>query len=93
MPQADGSTIETIPDVFMFAMREVRNGKVEWVPIELPKDELLKRTKLHSDASIDVAAINVDDLQVQIVRDNPDKQFVGGMHLTNDKLLGEKLYK
>ena len=84
--QADGSTIETIPDVFMFAMREVRNGKVEWVPIELSRDELLKRTKLHPDASIDVAAIKVDDLQVQIVRDNPDKKFVGGMQLTSDNL-------
>ena len=88
--QADGSALETIPDAFMFAMREVRNGKVEWVPIELSRDELLKRTKLHPDASIDVAAVKVDDLQIKIVRDNPDKKFVGGMQLTNDNLPSTK---
>lgn len=88
--QADGSTIETIPDVFRFNMREEKNGKVEWVPIELSKDELLKRTKLHADASIDIAAINVNDLQVKIVMDNPDKQFIGSVHLTNDNLPSNK---
>ena len=57
----NGSVIETVPDSLTFNLREEKNGKIEWLPIVLSKDELLKRCKLHSDKNVDIVAIDIDD--------------------------------
>lgn len=84
--QADGTGIETIPDVFVFNMRETIKGRIEWLPISLTKDELLKRTKLHPDPKVDVVAIKIDDLQIKLITDNPGKAIIGGIQLSNNNL-------
>ena len=39
--QADGTVVESIPDTFIYNMRREKDGKIEWVPIVLNKDEFL----------------------------------------------------
>ena len=84
--QADGTKVETVPDVFVFNMREVKNGRIEWVPIQLSKDELLARTKLHPDPQVDVVAIKIDDLQIKLVTENKERKIIGGIQLSNSNL-------
>lgn len=84
--QADGTKTETVPDVFVFNMREVKNGKIEWVPIRLSKNELLARTKLHPDPQVDVVAIKIDDLQIKLVTENTGRKIIGGIQLSNSNM-------
>ncbi len=84
--QADGTKIETIPECFVFNMREIVNGKIEWVPISLTGDELLKRTKLHPNPQVDVVAINIEDLQTKLFVENQKRTFIDGLRLTNNDL-------
>ena len=82
----NGIVIETVPDSLIFNMRESKNEKIEWVPIQLTKEELINRTKLHVDSQVDVVAIKIDDLQTQLVVKNKDRSFIGGAYLTNEDL-------
>lgn len=86
---ADGTKKETVPDSFTFCMREVVANKIEWIPISLTGDELLKRTKVHKNKGVDVVAINVEDLQINLVKENQDKKIIAGIQLTNNNLPSE----
>lgn len=55
--EIDGN--EVLPDTFIFCIREQRTNSIDWVPITLSKDELIKRLKLHKDTNVDIAAVNV----------------------------------
>ena len=75
---------EMIPDIFTFNLRQVINGKVEWLPISLSKMDYLKRLKVHRDPEIDVAVINVCDL---ITPQMASKiTLINSVGLTNDNL-------
>ena len=57
LPTIEG--VECVPDSFVFCFRKVDQGKVNWYPITLSKDELLSNLKLHSQKNIDVALIDI----------------------------------
>lgn len=77
---------EVLPDYFVFNLREVVNNKVEWLPITLNKEQLRQRLLLHHDNGIDVVAIKVDDLIIDIAKSDPNRQLVIGASLSNDNL-------
>lgn len=75
---------ETVPDQFTFNLRQVINDKVEWLPISLDKAEYIKRLKIHTDAIVDVAAIDIGDIISQkLASKTPLMNFTG---LTSDNL-------
>lgn len=76
-----GKQQELIPDTFTFHLRQLIGNKIEWYPIMIAKDELLKRVKIHSDATIDLACVDVYDLVVDAVTRNNNILAVG--NLTN----------
>ena len=77
---------EVVPDTFTFNLRKVVNNRIDWLPITLSKDELLKRTKLHINAIVDVVAIQIDDLMVEIIKDNQGQGLVSPGTITSDNL-------
>lgn len=81
--QADGTEKETLPDVFQFYLREVKSGKLEWLPITLNQDELKARTKLHPDPEVDVVAIKIDDLLTGLISKDSSRHIINPMLLTN----------
>lgn len=83
--KADGTETETYPDVFQFNLREIKGGKIEWLPVTLTQDELKARIKLHPDPSVDVVAIKVGDL-VGNIRSNRSIHIVDLIQLTNRDL-------
>ncbi len=82
----NGSVIETVPDSLTFNLREEKNGKIEWLPIVLSKDELLKRCKLHSDKNVDIVAIDIDDIHKKIITERSGRQIIGGLGVTSSDL-------
>lgn len=77
---------EILPDYFVFNLREIIRDKVEWVPISLNKEQLKQRMLLHHNDNIDIAAIKVDDLIIDIIKANPNRHFIIGSSLSNDNL-------
>lgn len=77
---------EVIPDYFVFNLREIINNKVEWLSIQLNQKELKRRILLHQNTNVDVVAIKVDDLIIDIIKNNPNRKFVIGESLSNDNL-------
>lgn len=53
---------EHTPDTFTFHLRKVVGDRLEWEAVILSKDQLLQRARFHSDPSVDVAVIKVQDL-------------------------------
>ena len=82
----DGSVIETIPDSLTFNLREEKGGKIEWLPIILSKDELLKRTKLHSIKNVDIVAIDIDDLHKRVLTERSGRKIIGSLGVTSSDL-------
>ena len=77
---------EVLPDHFVFNLREVINDKVEWVPIILNQEQLKQRLLLHNNNDVDVVAIKVDDVIIELVSHNTDRKFIIGGSLNNDNL-------
>lgn len=77
---------EVLPDHFVFNLREVINDKVEWVPIILNQEQLKQRLLLHNNNDVDVVAIKVDDVIIEVVSHNTDRKFIIGGSLSNDNL-------
>ena len=77
---------EVLPDHFVFNLREVINDKVEWVPIILNQEQLKQRLLLHNNNDVDVVAIKVDDVIIELVSHNTDRKFIIGGSLSNDNL-------
>lgn len=68
LPKIEGA--ECIPDNFTFNFREIVNGHIEWKPITLKQDQLLKLLKLHKRSEVDVALINIKSFINLIVDEN-----------------------
>ena len=77
---------EVLPDYFVFNLREVVDDKVEWVPITLSQEQLKQRLLLHNNNDVDVVAIKVDDVIIDLVSHNSDRSFIIGGSLSNDNL-------
>lgn len=77
---------EVLPDYFVFNLREYIDDKVEWVPITLTQEQLKQRLLLHHNNDVDVVALKVDDVIIDLVRHNSDRNFIIGGSLSNDNL-------
>lgn len=75
---------EMIPDIFTFNFRQKINGKIEWFPVSLKKDEYIKRLRLHNDSNVDIALIEIADLYLKLLLDKEPIMSVVG--LTSDNL-------
>jgi len=53
---------EIIPDTVTFFLRKLDGESVTWSPIQLEKDEIERRLRVHSDKEVDVAALQINDL-------------------------------
>lgn len=75
---------EIMPDTFCFNLRQIVDGKVQWLPIVLTKNEYRRRLKVHNNNSVDIAVIDVEDLIVKKMGEEiPIMNFAG---LTSDHL-------
>lgn len=72
------------PQKLVFHLREISNNKVEWLPIEIKQDELKGRILLHQNSEVDIVAIKIDDLIINITKSN--KKIMSPGTLTNDHL-------
>lgn len=61
--------IECVPDEFVFCLREIDNGIINWKPITLSKDELLANIRLHPHNNVDVALVDITSYIQAIVKD------------------------
>ena len=75
---------EIIPEVFVFNLRQIIDGRVQWLPIQLDKDEYIKRLRVHCDGLIDVATIEVGDLIIEQIKQGVS--LVNYVGLTSDNL-------
>lgn len=67
LPKLDGK--ENIPNKFTFYLRTMDKSKnVEWLPISLDQNEIVKRAKVHKSPNIDVAIIDVEDLVIELAK-------------------------
>lgn len=84
------SKAELIPDNLTFNLREVIEGKIVWFPITIPKDDLLKRLKLHNSPDVDIALIDISDLifdiTLKLSQEDFARQVIIPSGLTNDNL-------
>ena len=60
--QKDFMNRESLPELFTFYMRKLGDSSLLWEPIQLSANELRKRLKIFEDSTIDVVAIDVQDL-------------------------------
>lgn len=84
--KADGTVAEVFPEILQFYIRELVDGKIEWVSVDLSQEELMKRTKFHTNPGVDVAVIKVDDLLVDMTIKNQHREFIRPTLLTNRDL-------
>jgi len=79
---------ECIPEYFVFNLREVVGQKVEWLPVSLSQDKLLKRLKLHSNSLVDIAVIDISDLVTEQIKDMSEQKrvIITPSLLSNDNL-------
>lgn len=52
---------ENVPKKLIFRLRRLEDEQLAWEPINLSTAELISRAKVHTDRSVDVAAIRIDD--------------------------------
>ena len=84
------SGTECLVDKFIFCVRQNVNGKINWKPIELRKEELRKVLKLHTDKVVDVVAIDISSYIHEIINEiatNPtSNNYILPVNLTNSNL-------
>ena len=89
-PRIDGTVkgkqIETVPDSFTFNFKEVVGGNVLWIPLTLSQKELLARTFLHQDDTIDVVAIKVDDFSANLMSSKAHPGMISDIKVTDRDL-------
>lgn len=63
---------EHLPDLLTYMIRKRDNGNIKWFQIKLSAEELNKRVKLHKNAIVDVAVIDITDY----MKKNTDSSLV-----------------
>ncbi len=81
-----GKQIETVPDTFTFNFKEVIGDNVQWIPVTLGQKELLARTFLHQDDSVDVVAIKIDDLSTNLMSSKVHPGMISDIKVTDRDL-------
>lgn len=82
----NGQNIETVPESFSFNFKEVIDDEVKWIPVTLSQKDLLARTMLHSDNTVDVVAIKVDDLMTDILASKAHPNMISSCKVTDRDL-------
>jgi hypothetical protein len=68
LPIMDGK--ENIPNQFTFHIRTINESEgINWLPISLDQNELIKRAKVHQKSNIDIAVVEVGDLIKELAKD------------------------
>lgn len=62
---------EKIPEKLIFHLWRIEANKVNWFPVELDQDEIIKKTKLHSDPEVDIAVIELGSILQDIITKEP----------------------
>lgn len=87
-PKTDGKN-ESFIDSLTFNLRQIVNGKIEWIPIVLNKKQLSEQTLLHNNAIVDVVAIDVtkqiSDVVMKSIKSG-NKSIIIPSALTNKNL-------
>lgn len=84
LPKIEGT--ECLPEQFTFSLREQVNGKIEWKPITLNKEQLRDALILHPVSAIDVAIIDITKYIKEIfeeIRKRPDAKIYVPTGLSN----------
>jgi hypothetical protein len=71
----------------MFYLRGALPDSVQWVPIYIHNKDLLARTRLHTDKSMDIGIIRVGDLILEKLQ-VPQAKYLGLGELNYDTLIG-----
>lgn len=67
LPKCEETGNEVLLDSMVFCLRKTTpSGSVEWFPIVLSREDLIKKTKLHPDKIIDIAVIDITDNIINI---------------------------
>lgn len=72
LPKIDN--IECVPEKFIFCLRKQDGDTILWEPITLSKEELLSKLRLHPQAEIDVALIDITPYIQNIIDDIASKK-------------------
>ncbi|MDR2917505.1 MAG: serine protease [Tannerella sp.] len=75
-----------VPDSFTFHYRKINGSAIEWFPVTLNKDEIKKRAKIHINKTVDIAAIEILDLQTEVIKKH---QIVKNSVITEENLPGK----
>lgn len=76
--------MEYLPERLTFHLRETKKGCIDWIPIELSKEDLRVRLKLHKNSDVDVACIDISSYIHDIISDNEKRDsFLPPLTLSN----------
>jgi len=79
---------EVAPDTFAFHLRKIVDKRLQWEPIVLPRDQLLRRAKFHTDPSVDVSLVKVQDLITDRIA-KKDSQYLQYYAVSRENFAGE----
>lgn len=87
--------IERIPDELTFKLRKMEDNKISWDIIKLNKEQILKRTRVSSNKSIDIAIIDILDLvnKQSIGGSKKGIRYIAPFGVNNSQLLGNSKLK
>ena len=77
LPKIDN--IECVPEKFIFCLRKQDGDTILWEPITLSKEELLSKLRLHPQAEIDVALIDITPYIQNIIDDIASKKTTNNL--------------
>ena len=87
--------IERIPEEFTFKLRKVEANKISWDVIKLNKEQILKRTRVSFDKSIDIAIIDILDLIYEQSVEGSKKgiKYISPFGVDNSQILRNSIVK
>lgn len=90
--RVDGN--EYLPDKLTFCIRKNIEGRIDWVPIELNKQQLKEAMKLHSNKTIDIVAIDISsyiqNIIAEILANHESNNYILPVNLSNTNLPGNQ---
>ncbi len=60
---------DSLPETLTFYLRSRKNSQISWYPIELKKEDLKKRIKIHKNQYVDIATIEILDIISELYKD------------------------
>ena len=82
LPQVENE--EIIPNKIKFYHRRILKSSISWIPIEIDRKEFLKRAKFHPNPGIDVATVEILDLDKDLIKKSPVNESTHSTTIMND---------